>query len=683
MYQRPLARGLAVSAVSALVITGLTTTPAHAVGPDVSFISQYNPQHRASVRRDSDVTPTVRLAARVDVTDSPTLSFEYNTDPAAGPSTGGWTSTGAMPSTAGDIVTASWMPPGELTGTSIALRIVATTADGTSYAIRNQVPVTGDGSSVNAVEINNASGRFFEQPYASTGHTKTLTGVGGTTSATSGNVELSWWRASDGTFQGQTDAAVEPQQLKVSIPSTYIDGGGFSGVLDITGFGADTGDYIAIGARRDSDDVIAVQLNEQTIGSISSSVPSDAPGRSTPVMLQVRDTGMNGVPGAEVRRKSDSALLGYTDAQGFLDVPQQSGTTSSGYYVNTTDVDAYQAGTDWETGDVMTPAFTPVATATEPVLADGDVFDDDEYAAGDIALQVVDQEGVAFAGAKEVHYALYPTGTTPPAPTTATTNSNGRLTIPFNPAGADGEYTLDYTAPTGAPEQDGSQTFVAGSATISLSPGQGTAAAGGQITFKGRLDIDGAPLAGRKIALTYKRGVELVPGSGADAGMTGVGGALSGTVTTSAKGTFTVTVDDPAESGNPTETGGKLSAATATNVASGDSTLTGNAKENTASTAEFGSGKGGVKVTLKGASKGGAADSLNVVTPKSVKGEKVTIFRKVGKGKWTAVVTKALGTSGVKLKVKDPNGAKVVLYRATIVASDRVKSTTSKILKLK
>ncbi|GAA4691913.1 hypothetical protein [Nocardioides conyzicola] len=682
MHQRPLARGLAVSAVSALVITGLTVAPAHAVGPDVAFISIFNPAHRVSTRLDADMDRSISLVAAADDADSPDVSFEYNTDPVAGPATAGWTGIGVTASYSNGIASATWSPT-DLNGTSIAVRLVATTPDGTSYAIRNNVAVTGDGSSVNSVKIASPNGGYFVQPYADSSHTRTLKAVSGTTSATSGSVELSWWRASDNSFQGQTDAAVSPRDLKVSIPGTYVAGGGFSGALDITAYGADPGDLLMIGARRDTDDVAPpVALYTQTLTS-ASAMAATPKSSGTQVQIDVLDQNSNPVAGAEVRRQSDGGLVGYTDGAGVATALQPNDSNET-YYVNTTDTNAYEGGTDLITSMVTTGTYTPVVTATEAVLADGDVFDDDEYAAGDVALQVLDQDGSPYAGAAQVSYTLYPTGATPPSPTTATTDGNGRLVIPFDPADADGEYTLEFTSPSGAPSpEEYSQTFVTGDAVLSLSPGQGAAASGGQITYHGNLSIDGEALPGRTIGLTYKRGVELVPGTGADAGMVGVGGALSGTVTTSPKGTFTVTVDDPAEAGNPTETGGKLSAATATNVASGASTLTGNAGASTASTAEFGSGKGSVKITLKGTGKAGAADNLTVVTPASVRGEKVTIFRKVGKGKWTSVVTKTLGASGLKLKLKDPNGAKVVQYKATVVASDRVKSTTSKVLKLK
>ncbi|GAA1764992.1 hypothetical protein GCM10009795_009370 [Nocardioides hankookensis] len=679
-----LRRGLAVSAVSALAVTGLTMAPAHAVGPDVAFISIYNPTHRVSTRLDADTSHSITLVAAADNSDSPTVSFEYNTDPAAGPATAGWTGIGVSPTYANGIARAEWSPS-NLNGRSISVRLVAETVDGISYAIRNNVAVSGDSSAVNAVHLDSLTGGYFVQPYADSSRTKTLKPVSGTTSATGGSVELSWWRASDDTFQGQTDAAVSPLDLKSSgFPSTEsVAGGEFNGALDISAYGADPGDLLLVGARRDTDDVSPpVTLYAQTLTAASATMDSPT-STGTPVEIRATDQSMNPIAGAEVRRQSDGSLVGYTDGEGIA-IAKQPNSSSETYYVNATDNNAYEGGTDQATSMVTTGAFTPTASDTEVRLADGDVFDDDEYAAGDVALQVVDQNGDPFTGVDQVSYTLYPTGTTPPAPTTASTDANGRLVVPFAPSGPDGEYTLEFTGPasTAFPAEH-SQTFVAGQAALSLSPGSGVAASGGEITFKGSLAVDGSPLPGRAVAITYKRGVELVPGSGADAGMTGVGGALSATVTTGAKGTFTVTVDDPAEAGNPTETGGKLSAATANNVASGESTVTGNAQESTSSTAEFGSGKGGVKVTLKGASKAGGPDKLAVVTPKSVQGEQVTVLRKVGKGKWTAVVTKRLGAAGLKLALKDPNGAKVVLYKATIVTSDRVKSTTSKILKLK
>jgi hypothetical protein len=674
MQPKILTRGLAASAVGALAITGLTVAPAHAVGPDATFISIFNASHRASTRVDGDAMGTransaITLTGIVDMTDSPEISFEYNTNPAADGGSSGWTSTMASITTTGDFVRADWTTAGGLAGTSIAVRLAASTVDGTTYAIRNNVAVTGSASAVNSVLLTGVSGGYFPQPYTDSSRTRTLTTVSGTTSATSGNVGLSWWRASDGTFQGQVDAAVSPASLKVSFPSSYVDGGRFSGALDITAFGADPGDVLALAAQRDTDDVVPVSLYQQDLMSTGASAGSPT-ASGTPVVVYVNDQSGNYVAGAEVRRMSDGGIAGYTNGAGVVNVTQPNDTTET-YYVNATDNDAYEGGTDLVTDPVTTDPFVPVATATEAVLADGPVFDDDEYTNGDIALQVVDQDGSPFTGEAEVSYALYKSGTTPPTPTSATTNANGRLVIPFNASSPDGEYTLDFTNPTGAPSpNEYSQTFVHGDATLSLSPGAGSAASGGQITYHGSFAVDGEPIAGRTIALGYKRGTELVPGTGADAGMTGVGGALSGSVTTAGNGTFTVVVKDPAEAGKPTETGGKL---TATAVA---------AKETTSSLADFGSGKGGVPIKLTGSSKG-AKDNLVITTPASGKGEKVTILRKIGGGKWTELVTKVLGATGLKVSLKDPNGAKPVSYKATVEASDRAKSTTSKTLKLK
>jgi hypothetical protein len=620
------------------------------------------------------------------------VTFEYNTNGDAGPSSAGWSPTTGMSAvvTKG-IVTETWSPTG-LDGTTIAVRMVASNGGGTSYAIRNNVSVTGDASPVNSVRIF-GNGGYFAQPYAGSSRTRTLKSVSGTTSTTSGSVRLSWWRASDQSFQGQVDAAVAPGQLKATgFPSTptYIPGGAFSGVLDITAYGADPDDVLVLAAERDTDDVVPVTLYSQvpTSASVSQRAPKST---GTPVDITVRDQVGSPVAGAEVRRVSDGGLVGYTDGAGIATANQPGGTSAT-YYVNQTDTDA-QDETDPVTTEFTADPYVPVVTSTVAKLADGAVFDDDEYAAGDVALQVVDQEGTPFGAGAEVQYRLYLAGTTPPALTTATADSAGRVVVPFDAAGPDGSYTLDYTTPTGAPaDEELSTTFVAGDSTLNLSPGLGSAASGGQITYTGSLIVGGKPLPGRKVDLTYTRGSELAPGLVADAGLLGVGGALAGTVTTTADGSFTVVVKDPTKNGNPAETGGRLSAATATNVASGSSTLTGNAQESAVSSADFVAGPGGVpevppvktvKIALKGTSKRGAADKLTVVTPASAKGERITISRKVGKGKWKKVVTRTLGASGLRLRLKDPNGAKPVLYRATVVASDRVKTSTSKILKLK
>ncbi len=672
MQQRRLSRGLALSAVTALGLTGLGTAPAHAAAPAVQMISIVNSGHLVSVKPDDSTYPETGVTLTAAVADpTATVAFEYNTDPSAADDANGWTSISAA-SPLGGYATTQWTPDPALVGTTVAVRVAATKDASTTYSTRRGVTITGPDSPKEAVELLglfSSEAGFFTQPYASTGRTRTLASVAGTTSATSGSVALSWWRPSDGTFQGRVNAAVTEEQIKVSIgsPSTYAAGGSFAAALDITAFGPHTDDVLAVAAERDSDDVKPVSLRAQTISTVEVDASSTVGSSTTPVTVTVLDQDNSPIAGAEMRRSSDGGLVGYTDGRGSVVAHQPSGTGES-YYANATDDDAYDGATDKVSSPVDVPAYVPVPTTTKAVLTQGVAFDDDEYADGDVALQVVDQEGKPFEGARDVSWALYPTGTTPPAPTMSTTDAHGRLVIPFDPAGPDGSYTLSYTTPSGAPvAQELSSEFVAGQAALALSPTRGSAGSGGTITYTGHLTVSGHAAPGRIVTLTYARGQELAPGLVADAGIVSGGSrTTSATVTTKADGTFTVLVSDPAEAGRPTETGGRLTAKAAT-VAG-------------AANAEFGKGPGSVRLKLTGTSRGGAADKLVVDAPSSVPGETVRLFRKVGKGGWKAVLTRKLNRRGdVRITVSDTNGPAATRYKVQLVASKRVKSSTSNV----
>jgi hypothetical protein len=291
-------------------------------------------------------------------------------------------------------------------------------------------------------------------------------------------------------------------------------------------------------------------------------VPEIAGPETTSLSLTVSDGSSRGVIGAEVRRSSDGTIVGYTGYDGYLAFEQPSGTTET-YYANTTDTDPYESDIDVITEPVAVPAYVPVATATEADFADGTAFDDQEYANGDIALQVVDGRGDPFATTEMVTYSLYRTVDGPSDPVTESTNEDGRLVVPFDPSAEDGEYTLTYSVPESAdPDGEGatqSVTFVAGDAVLGLTPLAGTAPSGGAIGYEGTLTVEGQPLADRDVDLAYTRGTEQAPGTDADAALViGAQRTLTGAATTDDDGTFTVTVGDVAEAGGPAESGGKL-----------------------------------------------------------------------------------------------------------------------------
>ncbi|MBJ7358678.1 hypothetical protein [Nocardioides sp.] len=682
MPRLELSRGLALSAISALAVTGVATIlpagTASAAGPGVVFVSLFNEGNGASARYDGYDSSVALVAQRLDP--AAAIAFEYNLDPTAGDSSSGWTAIAGAPSMVGELATLGWTPDPALTGRQVAVRAVASAAGGTTYSTQHGVAIARAEWGTEAVTAGRAAFApstvgFFQQPYADSGRTATRAAVQGLTSATGGTAQVAWWDPASQSLRGRVDAAVRPTELKVS-PGTSIPGGGaYSADLDITAFGAADGDVIALAVELDTDDVNVTQLAAQTVGSISANAQDVPAGQPSRVVIEVFDSGPAGsIAGAEVRRMSDGSLVGYTDGDGRV-VDSATGGSVSDYYVNTTDADAYEAGTDVTS---TTQVYTATASSADPELRDGRVFDDDEYAAGDIVLQVSDDFRLPVAGA-DVEYRLYPTGSTPPAGyQTATSDAQGRALIPFAPQGPDGSYTLDYHLPS---ESDQSVTFTAGDAGLAMTPANAEAAPGGQVAVTGTLSVAGTPLSNRRVAAAYTRGIELVPGTTADAALAdGAARVLSLTSSTDPLGVVAYVVDDPAEKPQGAETGGKLGLSTLAAAGAGVS-LGGNPAETASLATTFGSQKGKAKVKLKGSS-AGAKDKLVVKGPDSVLGERVKFFRVVG-GKLKSIKAKKLNKKGdTVLKVGDANGDAVTTYVVKLLPSDRVQGSKSKKLKL-
>ena len=292
----------------------------------------------------------------------------------------------------------------------------------------------------------------------------------------------------------------------------------------------------------------------------------------------------------------------------------------------------------------------------------------------------------------------------PPTPSTATTDEDGRLVVPFDPADEDGEYTLTFSSPGSAGgEMEDPVTFVAGDAVLGLTPLAGTAESGAEITYSGTLTVEGRPMADRDVDLAYTRGTEEAPGTEADAALlVGAARELAAEVATDDEGTFTVTVADVVEAGRPAETGGKLTVtarglgdkidATAdfTHVVTPPTpteppTPTTTPTPTTAPTPTTPApGKIVVALRLKGSDAGSESDRLRVRGPASVAGQKAKIHVRTPGGSWRVVKRVVLDDKGdASLTLRDTNGDRVTRYRVRLVPNRVAKAFTSGALRLR
>jgi hypothetical protein len=684
-------RGLAAAAVTALTLTGLAAgapSPASAAAadPDLRLMSPYNAERQITFARErfQDSNGAVRLAAEAPAQDA-TVTFEWNATPTAADDDAGWTAIPDPVRRTGRYVSVDWTatdqtPPNDAV---VALRVVSTTSTGeVSYSTMREVPVSGeDNGYAPAVRFDEPERLgFFPQPYGDSERTGRLSTVSGVTEVTEGSVQLSAWRSETGTFQGIRQAGVVRDPTKE--PDDSFAGGEFSTVLDLRPFKPADGRVVALGAELGSDHVWPAELYRQQVQEIRSDVRPGRRGEDTETRLSVVDQEGAAVAGVEVFRAATGSgaatRVGYTDRDGGLTVAQRTGSTRT-YYANVTDADGFDEGVDPTTGPVLAPAYDPVATELRSFFADGDAFDVDEFALGDIALDVLDQQGRPLAGA-EVEYRVRSTeGDQPEVPyTTATSDEDGRAIVdPQGFAGPRyGNYAaLEYRFP-GATETE-VESFEVGQARIVLERDpEGAVGSGGTASWRGRLQLgaDGIGLRGRAVAVDLRRGIENVPGSGADAGIvTDDGLVLSQRVVTDDYGFFVVDVKDPAERGRPAELGGRLTASTADNVPDADSTLSGNAGARARDQVDFGSGKGSVTLGRSGAGNGARADELTVTGPASVAGETVR-FLKVGRnGGTTQLATRRLDGKGDRtVSLEDTNGTRTTTYVVELVESSRV-----------
>ncbi|MCH1866075.1 hypothetical protein [Nocardioides sp. CFH 31398] len=702
----PLGRGLAASAVAALTLGGLVAplspasaaSAASAEGPQLRLIAPYNAQRAISFEpeRIFSSDASVHLVAEVDDRDA-TITFEWNATPDAAEDDPGWTAITDPTLVTGRFASVEWRDGPPAAGSRIAVRVASSTSTGeTRYSTLRDVLVAGaeepevvrrDAASLPPVRLFLGGEQgFFTQPYADTRRTRALTGVTGTTRATDGSVALSAWRSGTGTFQGISRARVVRNPNKA--PNEPADGT-FATSLDLTSVRPADGRVVVLGAERGTDDAVPVTLYRQSIEEVVAEARPGREGEDSEVTVGVLDQQGRGVAGAEVftraTRSGPARRVGYTDHQGLVVATQPTGTTAR-YYANGDDADGFSSTSDRTTGPVVVQSYEPQPSSIDDYFADTTVFDVDEYAPGDVALTVLDQQGRPVAAGAEVEYRVYEQGQEPGPWVVGTTDDTGR--VPVDPGtGVDPDLrrgVLEYRFPGDG--FFGGTGFTTGQASLTLTPAEeGALPSGGARTWTGSLTLDGQPLAGRAIDLMYRRGVENVPGRDADAGLvTRDGIALSRRVVTRSDGGFGVEVTDVAERGDPAELGGRLTAATGETLPDADSTLSGDAGASASDRVDFGSGKGGVTLHRSGVGDGAGSDRVTVTGPRSVAGEKVRFVRVGAQGGRTELAVRRLDAAGDRtLTFPDGNGTRTTTYVVELLESRRVRPTETEPLPLR
>lgn len=580
-------RSLAVAATSALAVAGLPllATSASAVPIEDQFASAddiafYAPTVVGVSTKNDGTNSTVSLVVGGGGNVTSVL-FQYST--LAAPATFVDVPGGLVSRNADGVFAVDWAnPPADLAN----IQAVPNTDDGLgSETVTRAATNLGTGATVDTVELGSEGALgAFDSPYTEVGNDGVYVGATGTTS--SAGVSVTVTDASAGT--AGTDTVVSEDA-----DGTAGGSGVFAAVLDIAGYtpaGGGDPDQIALNAATaDTDDAEGSTLYSQTIGSITATPETQE--RSNPsnseITLTVLDTQGQPVANAQVGIFDDqgtpatgddtSNILGYTDGNGeFVDSTQTTADTFT-YYVNTTDVDAFQAGTD--------PSDTATVTTYTPVISSVDVvnernranFDLDEFAdSDDFTIATLDQRGNAIAEDLtgddiEYRWVIDPsaTGATVTSPWIgAETNGDGEFAVP-GPTDANyatwsagvatqlpaGSYTLEARRPSttigGQPVNATPETVQAGESEITFDEGANVnAPVNGEVTIDGTLALgSGAGLGGREIQLTYSRGnVTYNSSIAADADQpqgTDQTTPLTAVAVTDANGNFSVVLTDP------------------------------------------------------------------------------------------------------------------------------------------
>lgn len=578
-------KGLAVSAVSALAMTGATllAAPANAnpvtLGANQTYIGIAN-NEVLSVKGDG-ITPAgqVRLVAAAPT--AAQVQFSYNDGTNHVIAT-------VQPDSEG-LFSYDWTVPVSLIGGG-AITVTATQVDSNDVLL-NATSQTATGVTVsgNADEVTLGSA-----PANGTGLWETAANdwrgvVSGSSSQSTGNITVQTYNPGPGG--------------SVSVPAT---GGAFSAIADFGNYPWSSASpavdqSLVSGTTAAGDiDVHEYNLYKQTIGNVTASGSPSAvqTGQSSTVTIAATDQKGAPIAGAKVYSFDPSTaapqagtLVGTTNASGKVTTTVNAAGTYN-YFVEsytTPTPGAYSAGVDYP---VAVTIGSSVASNSSTTSKLGNAFDIDEAAdssaTGNFTETVLDQGGNPVQGKNVFYHWHY----VPFTPTTTdkvtdfptqmgTTDANGKVALAFPTVGGTyqgGTFTLvgyAKTTLTSPPQAPGdlvlnSYSVKVGQASVvwSTTENSGTSQVQSQSTqvLKGNLQLaDGTVLTGigRLVNIAW------APGS-SDAIMAAVNAQPAGVtrqsntqaqVRTAADGSFSVALTDPTAANHPTSEQGTLTAA--------------------------------------------------------------------------------------------------------------------------
>jgi hypothetical protein len=573
-------RGLATTAVSALAIAGLPlfASSASAVSlsssvPTADSVILAVADNEVVSARNDGTNQTVRLTA-LGGNNVTSVKFEYSLNGTD------FTTIDTVSRNDNGAFAVEWNP-NPVAGGTVTLRATPAGPAAPAADTATGVQILNTTATVNITDGTGIG--VFQQPYAGPENKQTVI-VSGTSSSTTPNPALSYWDASGQAFAGTAYGATINTTPTTGSPAT----GSWTRALDITGYDYGANDELLLRADDGSDDTEAFALYKQVITTVTATADKTQVQAGSPATVTVTVLDQNGKPiaGAQVF-SSNGTGPNYTNALGQTTFSQQSGSAT--YYANATNSPTYEPALGDKQSDAVTVTqYNPAPTSLKAKSTDGAAFDIDEYTAGDITVQITDQNGnpIKEAGRTVTYFWTQTPFDGSPASqrfpatgtSTAVTDGDGIAVIAFPTGQTDvnGTYVLNASLNAnalgnGAIAAADVLTVKAGEATFKYAEGSPEqAVAGGAEEVTGKLALtDGTGLSGRDVAFTYTRGAE--SGTGADAAdanivqADGTTGATR-TVKTDAAGNVSVSVKDAVQNPQPLETGGSLAAAVTGNT---------------------------------------------------------------------------------------------------------------------